>query len=136
MFPSTQNEAQEYLQEYKKYMAHNKVKFAVSGYPNKTYHTFKEAGKQDLQFGQKSINRNQPRNDTYIRIRSKDIKIVVVCMPYVQEAKEKIEHVKWRRRRYKKTQVKFIEMKNILDEINGILVVAEEISECEYTNKK
>ena len=45
MFPSTQNEAQEYLQEYKKYMAHNKVKFAVSGYTNKTYHTFKEAGK-------------------------------------------------------------------------------------------
>ena len=53
----------------------------------------------------------------------------------VEEAKEKIEHVKWRHRRYKKTQVKFIEMKNILDEINGILVVAEEISECEYTNK-
>lgn len=135
MFLSTQNKAQEYLQEYKKYKTHNKVKFAVSDYPNKTYHTFKEAGKQDLQFGQKSINRNQPRNDTYIRIRSKDIKIVAVCMPYIQEAKEKIEHVKWRHRRYKKTQVKFIEMKNILDEINGILVVAEEISECEYTNK-
>ena len=45
MFLSTQNKAQEYLQEYKKYKTHNKVKFAVSDYPNKTYHTFKEAGK-------------------------------------------------------------------------------------------
>ena len=32
-------------------------------------------------------------------------------MPYVQEAKEKIEYVKWRHRRYKKTQVKFLDIK-------------------------
>lgn len=57
--------------------------------------------------------------------------LLFVCLMY-----KRLKNVKWRHRRYKKTQVKFIEMKNILDEINGILVVAEEISECEYTEIK
>ena len=57
--------------------------------------------------------------------------LLFVCLMY-----KRLKNVKWRHRRYKKTQVKFIEMKNVLDEINGVLVVAEEISECEYPEIK
>ena len=61
------------------------------------------------------------------------------CIPYIQEARGKNEHVKQRHRRQKKTQIKFLgmktamyDMKNILNVTNSRLdIVEENISELE-----
>ena len=85
-----QNKAQEYLCQWKKYIAPNKVKFTKSGIQSKiTWHTNKE-GNITHMIIKKTINWKLPRTDIEVGINGQRHKIVITTLSYVQNLRRGI----------------------------------------------